>query len=84
MNAPFLTIVLIWTSSLSIKIYIGNLLREYIRYVKSTIDHCITFTWDPNGLKLLDYCDSDLGSSQDRRSTTGYCFTLNVNGCALS
>ena len=37
-------------------------IKRVFRYVKSTIDHCIIFTKDPNGLMLLGYCDSDWGS----------------------
>ena len=35
-------------------------------------------------MQLHGYSDSDWASSNDRRSTTGYCYTLNKNGGAIS
>lgn len=58
--------------------------KRVFRYVKHTLDHGLCYKKDPNGPRLIGYCDSDWGGSQDRRSTTGYLFTLNVKGAAIS
>ena len=50
--------------------------KRVIRYLKGTIDFGITFSG--SDLSLVGYCDSDWGGELDeRRSTSGYVFSLN-------
>ena len=57
--------------------------ERVFRYIYSTITHGLSFR-KTDDLKLVKYSDSDWGSSIDRRSTTGYCFMLIVQGGAIS
>ena len=60
------------------------MLKHVFRYILGTIDHKLNFKKTRNGLLLSGYCDSDWGSSPDRRSMSGYCFSLNPEGPAIS
>ena len=53
-----------------------NMARHTLRYLKGTLDHGLRFKRVEGGLKLQGFCDSDWGSSEDRKSITGYCFQL--------
>ena len=61
-----------------------TMLKHVFRYISGTVDYRLTFKKSKNGLKLQAYSDSDWASSPDRRSTTGYYFTLSSVGPALS
>ena len=61
------------------------MLKHVFRYIQGTVDNCLTFKKDKNGLSWEAYSDSDwASSSSDRRSTTGYYFSLSKNGPAIS
>ncbi|PIK49002.1 hypothetical protein BSL78_14108 [Apostichopus japonicus] len=62
-----------------------NTAKHVLRYLKGTIDHKLCFKKSSQPLSLLAYSDSDWGSSvEDRRSTTGYCFSLTGDGPLVS
>ena len=51
-----------------------NAVKRVMRYLKSTIDFSITYGGSE---ELVGYCDSDWGGEElERRSTSGYVFTL--------
>ena len=60
------------------------MLKHVFRYILGTLDCKLIFKKSQNGLLLSGYCDSDWGSSPDRRSMSGYCFALNPEGPAIS
>ena len=52
-------------------------------YLKETLNFELCYNKSERGLKLLGYSDADWAScADDRRSVTGYCFSLN-KGCAI-
>ena len=56
-------------------------IRHVLRYIRGTYDKNITFRKSKNGLTLIGHSDSDWAASRDdRRSTTGYTFSLNQEG----
>ena len=59
------------------------MLKHVFRYVLGTIDNCLTYRKSKSGLKLHGYCDSDWGSSVDRKSTSGYLFSLAEDSAAI-
>ena len=60
------------------------LLKQVLRYVKGTTDTKLTFS-KAESLKLIGFSDSDFAADEnDRRSTTGYYFSLNFAGPAIS
>ena len=61
-----------------------NLAKNVVRYLKNTIDYCLTFSKSKNPLKLIGYCDSDWAASSDRRSVSGYSYQLCENGNLIS
>ena len=60
------------------------MLKQVLRYLKGTLHYKLSYVKSENGLGLIGYSDSDWASSADRRSTTGYYFTLNCNGPPIS
>ena len=56
-----------------------NAAYRVLRYVKGTSDFCLKF-YKSDSIDLIGYCDSDWGSSEDRKSISGYCFMLNNDG----
>ena len=61
-----------------------TMLKQVFRYVKGTIDRKLTFT-KTESLNLVGFSDSDYAADEkDRRSTTGYYFSLNSDGPAIS
>ena len=61
-----------------------NVAKHVLRYLKGTIDRGLTFRQATEPLNLVGFCDADWGSSEDRRSITGYCFMLSNNGPLIS
>lgn len=59
--------------------------KQVLRYLKGTIDLELCYQQSNQELKLEGYSDADWASDQcDRRSTTGYCFSLTRNGPIIS
>ncbi len=59
--------------------------KHVLRYLKESINYAICFTKSNAELQVLAYSDSDWASClEDRRSTTGYCCTLNEKGPMIS
>jgi hypothetical protein len=59
--------------------------KHVLRYLKGSINYEICFTKSNAELQVLAYSDSDWASClEDRRSTTGYCCTLNEKGPMIS
>lgn len=59
--------------------------KHVLRYLKGTIDYELCFEKCDEDLNLIAYSDSDWASSlEDRRSTTGYCFSLSKGGPLIS
>ena len=59
--------------------------KHVFRYLQHTLDYAICFREDPKGLTLTGYSDADWASNDaERRSTSGYCFSLNTQGCVIS
>ena len=64
--------------------YMANPIREpwnavkwIFRYLKGTTEHGILFSRQPRTNSVVGYVDADYaGEVDDRRSTTGYVFTL--------
>ena len=65
------------------KAYLG-IAKHVLKYIKGTLHYCLEFKKSDMPLKLTGYCDSDWGASEDRKSTTGYCFQLNNHGPLIS
>ena len=59
------------------------MMKHVFRYVLGTLDNCLSFRKTNDGLKLHGYSDSDWASSLDRKSTSGYVFSLAENGPAI-
>lgn len=59
--------------------------KHVMRYLRGTIDQELCYKKSDEKLKLVAYCDADFASDlNDRRSTTGYCFSLSANGPLIS
>jgi len=59
--------------------------KHVMRYLKGTIDSELCYKKSEENLKLVAYSDADWASDlNDRRSTTGYCFSLTQNGPLIS
>ena len=59
--------------------------KHFLRYLKGTIEYELCFKKSDENLNLIAFSDSDWASSvEDRRSTTGYCFSLTKQGPAIS
>ena len=53
------------------------MLKHVLQYVKGTIDYKLHFQ-KSDALYLHGYSDADWGSSEDRKSTSGYYFSLSI------
>jgi len=52
--------------------------KHVLRYLKGTLHYELSYRKCDDGLTLVGYSDADWASStDDRRSTSGYCFSLN-------
>ena len=61
------------------------MVKHVLRYLKGTLDYKLVYRKSEGGLSLHGYSDSDwAGSTTDRRSTTGYYFSLNRDGPPIS
>ena len=58
--------------------------KHVLRYIKGSYDKKLTYTKSQHGLKIVGFSDSDWASSVDRRSTTGYYFSLTEHGPPIS
>lgn len=58
--------------------------KHVLRYLKGTMYQNLTFTKSENSLNIVGFCDADWANSNDRRSISGYCFTLNEDGGLIS
>ena len=55
--------------------------KQVLRYLKGIIDKELVYTKSGDGLMLVSYSDADWASSvDDRRSTSGNCFSLTKSG----
>ena len=61
-----------------------QLAKHVLKYLKGTINYDLKFCKSNEQLKLIGYCDSDWGSSEDRFSISGYGFQLKNNGPLIS
>ena len=62
-----------------------TMLKHVFRYIKGTVDNRLTFRKSSRPLMLHAYSDADWASTvSDRRSTTGYYFSLSTDGPAVS
>ena len=60
-----------------------KLAKHVLRYLKGTINYGLNYS-RVKDVSILGFCDSDWGSSPDRRSISGYCYTLNTKGPLVS
>lgn len=58
--------------------------KHVLRYIQGSLDKKLMYTKSQHGLKIVGFSDSDWASSVDRRSTTGYYFSLNQHGPPIS
>ena len=58
--------------------------KHVFRYLKGTLDYKLCFQKYDDCLTLTGFSDADWGGSEDRKSTSGYCFLLNKNGGVIS
>ena len=61
-----------------------NMAKHVLRYLKGTLEQKLTFTKSKEGINLHGFCDADWGSSEDRKSITGYVFKVTINGPVIS
>jgi len=59
-------------------------LKHVLRYLKGSLNRALCFTKCDDGLKLTGYSDASWGLSNERKSITGYCFSVNKNGPLIS
>ena len=58
--------------------------KHVLRYLKGSINFSLTFRKCEDGLKVIGYTDADWGGSEDRKSTSGYCFSLSESGPVIA
>jgi len=59
--------------------------KHVLRYIEGTLNNTLSFRKSEDGLDLMRYCDADwAGSTEDWKSTSGYCFFLNTNSACIS
>ena len=52
--------------------------------MKGTEHYCLVFKRSDDPYNILGYCDSDWGSSEDRKSFSGYCFQMYIDSAPIS
>ena len=61
-----------------------SMAKQVLRYLKGTINHALTFK-KADKLELIAYSDSDWANdTEDRKSMSGYCFKLCIDGPLIS
>ena len=58
--------------------------KDVLRYLKGTISQKLTFHASKEPLNLIGYTDSDYAGSDDRKSSSGYCFKLSDESGLIS
>ena len=59
--------------------------KHVLRYLKDLLDYSLCFAKSEDGLDLMGYCDADWGgSTEDRKSTSGYSFFSNKKRACIS
>ena len=59
--------------------------KHVLGYLRGTLDKELCYKKGEVILQLVAYCDADWAADQDdRRNTTGYCFSLNKSGTVVS
>jgi len=58
--------------------------KHVLRYLKGTLEYELCYRKCKDNLTLQGYSDADWADSSDRRSTSGYCFSLNSIGPPIS
>ena len=58
--------------------------KHVMRYLKGTIDQKLMYNKSDEGVEISGFSDSDWASSHDRRSTTGFCFSMNRRSAVVS
>ena len=58
--------------------------KHIFRYLKATINFSISFRKCEDNIKIIGFTDADWGGSEDRRSTSGYCFSLSERGPVIA
>ena len=58
--------------------------KYVLRYLKGTLEYELCYRKCRENLVLQGYSDADWASSSDRRSISGYCFSLNDTGPPIS
>ena len=56
-----------------------SMAKHVLRYLKGTISNCLTFK-KSDSFNLFGFCDADWANCSDRRSITGYVFSLSNSG----
>ena len=61
------------------------MLKHVFRYVKHTVDYCLTFCKGDSDLQLSAYCHADWASSlENKHNISGYCTSLRETGPPIS
>ncbi|XP_068250273.1 uncharacterized protein [Palaemon carinicauda] len=55
-----------------------------LKFLKGTKQHCLVLKRSYDTIEVSGYCDSDWGSSEDRKSITGYCYQMNAVSALIS
>ena len=61
-----------------------KLARNVLKYLKGTMMNKLSFEKSSEPLELIGYCDSDWAGSEDRKSISGFCYSLAKNGTLIS
>lgn len=64
--------------------YHMTMAKHTLRYLKGTSNEKLTFNKSEGLLSVVGFCDADWGSSDDRKSISGYGFKFTQNGPIIS